>query len=224
MTKTQAAPAANPAKVIIPRAILSYPKLFVPEAGPGGGDPNFGATFIPVNEDGSADTKTIDALKRAAAYVAKEKYGDKAVKMIKDGKLKFPVLKSTDEDAGHPEGGCYIRPRSKSKPMIVSRFADPKDPTKPAQITDPAEVYPGAICAASVVAFAYDFQGNKGISFALNGVQKIADGPRLAGAIPANEEFSPLEAAKDLADLEGAEAAEANEDESGGEDISDLVG
>ena len=214
-----AAPTTQVEKVvIISEAILSYPKLFVPEAGPNGGEPKYGCTLIPIDET------SLPKLKRAALAVAYEKLGeDKAKKLIKAGKLKMPFIKTTEDDAGYPEGSTYIRPRSKTKPGIVSRFPDPENPKKPAKITDPAEMYPGAIVAAQVVAFYYNTSGNQGISFAINGLQKLRDGERLAGAAPAEDVFSVDESVVAGFGDDVEKDADANTDETE-EDISDLVG
>ena len=85
-------------------------------------------------------------------------------------------------------------------------------------ITDPDEVYAGAIVRASVTSFSYDVSGNKGVSFALNNVQKIRDGERLDGRARAQDDFQADPNAKaDLADMEpeseGGKAAPAGADE-----------
>ena len=72
----------------------------------------------------------------------------------------------------------------------------------------------------SITAFGYDVKGNKGISFALNNVQKWADGERLDGRVRAEDEFSaeaPVTA--DLSDLEGTPAPAAGADG----DLTDLM-
>jgi len=51
-------------------------------------------------------------------------------------------------------------------------------------------MYPGAGVRASVSAFAYDSNGNKGVSFALNNMQKVSEGERLDGRAAADDEFT----------------------------------
>jgi hypothetical protein len=46
-------------------------------------------------------------------------------------------------------------------------------------------------------AYAYNQAGNKGITFGLNNVQKVADGERIDGRAEASEEFADLSAAPD---------------------------
>lgn len=234
------APADDRFKVVISEAILSYPKLFEPES-MNGGPPKFGCTLIPLSE------QDLGRLKKAAIARAFEKLGEeKATKLIKAGKLKMPFIKSTEDDVGYPEGSTYIRPRSKNQPGVFSRFQDPERPGKPMRITDPAQMYPGAIVSASVVAIYYDQETGKGITFALNGVQFIRDGERLAGSGPSEDDFSVDETVVGLADVESDTDANADETEDapapparksaskrvkvteetgeGGEDLSDLIG
>ncbi|MGE0278301.1 MAG: ssDNA-binding protein [Nitrospiraceae bacterium] len=204
-------------KVIVSRAILSYPKLFEPEPGPNGGEAKYGCTLV------IEDKATIQALTKVAVAAAQEKWGEKATKLIRAGKLKMPIIKTTEEDPGYPEGSVYIRPRSKNKPGIVSIYPDPENPKKPAKITDEDEVYPGIIVKASVVAFTYDVNGNKGVSFALNNIQKLADGERLDSRVKAEDEFAVDEdAVANLEDME-SDADAANEDEDDEDDEAEPV-
>lgn len=44
-----------------------------------------------------------------------------------------------------------------------------------------------------MTAFAYDMPTSKGVSFALNNVQKLGDGKRLDGRVAATDDFEALE-------------------------------
>jgi hypothetical protein len=59
-------------------------------------------------------------------------------------------------------------------------------------IVDPREIYPGCFVIASVRAFTYDTRGNKGVSFGLNHIQKIADGTPIGGRSRPEDDFQPL--------------------------------
>ena len=79
----------------------------------------------------------------------------------------------------------YMSVSSKTKPGIVDKDVDP--------ILDSTEVYSGCFARVSINAFAYNKQGNRGISFGLNHVQKLADGDYLGGRSKAEDDFDPIE-------------------------------
>jgi hypothetical protein len=171
-------------KVITPKAMLSYPHLDKPQAGQKPGDKaKYSATLVFV------EGTDLAALKAAALAAAEEKYPGKAQEMITKGILKTPFRKDA-EAKGYPAGSVFINVRSEQKPGAVYAHAGPDK--KPAVVPEDKireEFYPGSFVRASLRAFAYDNSGNKGISFALNNVQKLADGERLDGRIAAEDEF-----------------------------------
>ena len=68
-------------------------------------------------------------------------------------------------------------------------------------IIDESEAYSGAYYRAQVRAFAYDSAGNKGVSFGLQNVQKMAEGDPLGGRIPASKAFEAVEEAETSASM-----------------------
>lgn len=191
-------------KVIIKGAILSYPRFDEPEA-IDGGEPKYGCTLVITNDD------DLKRLKSAVAEVGKEAFGDKFAKGLRSGGIKSPFHQTDPEkDFGYPEGSSYIRVRTKDQPGMVAvwRGAD----GKPARV-DADQFYAGCIVNASVAAFAYNKGINKGVSFALNNVQFVTDGPRLDNRIAAEDEFEVDEDAEaPLEDLDGDEDIDPNED------------
>lgn len=189
-------------KVITPEAVLSYPYLFeTQDPMEEGGEAKYGAVFVFLE---GAD---LTALKKSVIEAAKEKWGDKAVGMLRDKKIRSP-FRDDAEDKGYPEGSVFITARSKARPGVVSIYPDPNNGGKPTPITDPELIYPGCFVKASVRAFAYDVKGNKGVSFNLNNVQKLRDGERLDGRTKAEDEFdADQDAVGSLEDLtdEGTE-------------------
>lgn len=198
--------------IITPVATLSYPWLFEPNQVEPGDEPKYSCALI--FEKGSDLTE----LKRAAVAAAKERWGDKAEAMIRNGKLRMPFRPGEEKD--YPEGSTFMNVRSKNKPGIVSRIPDPTT-GRPMPIVDQSEVYPGAKVKASIGVFAYDVKGNKGVSFGLNNVQKWEDGERLDHFVAAADEFEadPTQVA-DLSDLEDATPDGPAEDDN---DLSDLI-
>jgi hypothetical protein len=98
---------------------------------------------------------------------------------------------------------------------VVSIYPDPVT-GKPSQITDPDKVYPGVIVQATIEAYGYDRDGNRGVTFGLGNIQVRRDGDRLDSAKAASDEFeADATAVADLSDLEVAPEAD---------DLSDLIG
>lgn len=173
--------------IITPEAILSYPALFEPKEGMNGGEAKYSATLVfPKGTD-------LKELRAAAEAAGREKFGAKYNDMVKANKLKMP-FRDDVEGTNYPEGTIRISAKDKSKPGIVSRYAGPDGKPKP--VTDPAEMYPGCRVRASVRAFAYDTNGNKGVSFGLGNIQRLGEGERLDGRKAASDEFESYEPAE----------------------------
>lgn len=178
-------------KVITPEAIISYPHIFEPQTPPGANEPVYSCALV------FADDVDLTNMKAAASAVAKEKWGDKAREMLKGGKIRMP-FREDGEEKGYPVGSTFMNVKSKQQPGVVSIYADENG--KPAVISDPSAIYPGAIVKASLRAYAYDVNGNRGVSFSLGNIQKVRDGQRMDGRLSAADEFTAE--AKPTADIE----------------------
>lgn len=181
-------------RVVTPEATLSFPHLFEPSAIDENSEPKYSASFL-----FDADTD-ISALKKVANDAGKAKWGDKYIEMAKTGQIRSP-FRTDGESKGYPEGTVFVGARSKKKPGIVLPWNDPTT-GKPAQLTDEELVYPGCKVRASLTAFAYDRAGNKGVSFALNNVQWLADGERLDSSVAATDDFDAVEEAPKPASID----------------------
>lgn len=126
-------------------------------------------------------TTDLSALKKAASNAARKKWGDKI-----PSNLRSPFRDGDVDRSDDPvfKGMLFTSARSKDKPGIVDRMVHP--------ITNPMDFYSGCMANVTVNAFAYDQAGNKGVSFALGNIQKVADGPRLTGQRPPDEDFEEL--------------------------------
>ncbi len=181
-------------KVITPEAVISYPHIFEPQTPPGASEPVYSCALV------FKDDVDITDMKAAVMAVAKEKWGDKTRDMIKAGKIRMPFREDA-VDKGYPEGSTFINVKSKQQPGVVSIFADTNG--KPAVITDPKEIYPGAVVKASLRAYAYSVNGNNGVAFSLGNIQKIKDGPRMDGRLSAADEFTAeAKPTADISDLD----------------------
>lgn len=179
--------------VITPKAILSYPHLHKPQDPKPGQDPKYSATLVFVE---GTDTT---ALQQAAIAAASDKFpsGYKLPngqvitiqQAFAENILRSPFRKDALAK-GYPSGSIFINVRTTKKPAVV--YAQAGANGKPVPMPEEKmkdELYPGAIVRASVAAFYYDRDGNKGVSFALNNIQKLADGDRLDGRVAAEDEF-----------------------------------
>ena len=168
--------------VITPIGVLSYPALFSPRR-INNSEPRFQLNLI----------FTAEAQKRHEYRVLVEQVSQ-AVEDRWPGKTKDPVfmrsLRLPFRSCAEREGvsgydvpeGKFISAWSKNKPQVIDRQRD--------DITVPADVWPGQHARASVRPFAYDTQGNKGVSFGLQNVQITrTDTPRLDGRRSAQQEF-----------------------------------
>ena len=174
-------------KVITPECTISYPALFEPKLTPSG-DEKYSACLI---FDKDAD---LSKLKTAVTSVATDRWGPKAAEQLRRKQLRAPFRDGAEKAGdGYGPGKMFVNASSNRQPGVVDRFAGSDG--KPRVITDPDEIYPGCRVRASLLPFAYEVQGNKGVSFLLGNVQKLGDGPRLDGRRRAQDEFDALEAA-----------------------------
>lgn len=173
-------------KVITPVGTLSYPHLDKPQKAQKPGDKEkFSATLVFVP---GADLKTLQV---AALAAAEERWPGKAAEMFAKSILRSPFRKDA-EAKGYEAGSVFINCRSEQQPGCVYAHAAPGS-TKPEVVPQEKikEVfYPGAKVRFSVRAFVYDSNGNKGVSFALNNVQKVGEGERLDNRVAAEDEFT----------------------------------
>ena len=180
-------------KVVTGEVRLSYCNLLTPRSAPpstpGGqpGAPKYSCVLlIPKN--------TADGKRTRAAIVAAQKQA------LEDGKAKFggkvppkwtDTLHDGDTEADlerNPEyaGMWYISTSANEQypPNVVDRSLN--------EILDPSEIYSGMWARVSMVAFAFNTQGNKGVSFGLRNVQKTRDDEPFGGASRAEDDFDAM--------------------------------
>lgn len=185
-------------KAVTPIGILSYPHLHAPQLPKDGkGKAKYSATVV------FAPGTDLKALEAAALAAAEAKWPGKSTEMLKLGQLRTPFRKDALAK-GYTDGSVFINIRTEQQPGIVYSYVGP-DGKKPAVMPQEKireEMYPGANVRASVSAFGYDSNGNKGISFALNNLQKVGEGERLDGRAAADDEFT-ADLSKAPADISG---------------------
>ncbi len=160
-------------KMTTGRVRLSYAHLFTPRKQESGED-KYGATLlIP-----KTDAFTLNKLWACMAN-AKQKGIEKGMKIpehyshtVYDG----DGFRKNGEPFGPEAKGCYVISVSNSdKPVLI--YVDQT------ALTEPRELYSGCYARAVINFFAYDRNGNKGISASLQAVMKLSDGEPLIGNV-----------------------------------------
>jgi len=131
--------------------------------------------------------QNLDVLKDAVNALLNEKFGDKS-KWPKG--LRMPFRDQGEKDfPGYEEGAVFINARANRRPLVIDAQRN--------DILEEVELYAGAYVYASLTPFYYEAEGNKGVSFGLNAVQKIRDGEPLGGRPDVRGDFEVLEVKED---------------------------
>lgn len=181
---------AQATKVVTGKVRLSYAHVFEPYTS----KPDVPAKYSVVLMVPKTDKLTVKKLRRAqqaALENGKEKiFGGRVPKVwhdtIKDGDDEDAVdLDRNPEYAGH----WIFQASSKNKPGTVDRQLN--------EIIDSSEIYSGCYARVSLNAFPYATQGNKGVSFGLNHIQKVGDGEFFGGRSRAEDDFDEMDDEED---------------------------
>ena len=185
--------------LVTPKGRILWNALFTPRKAKGGKEGKYEFNLlIPKSAD-------IGALKEAALEAGRDKFA----KAFKDanGKwpssIKTPFKKTAENDklvAALEEAGMkvedwpvFFAARSKDRPGVVG-------PNGKSEGIEPEQVYAGRHAKATLQAFGYDADGNKGVSFGLINVQLLDNDDELVigGArVSAESEFDDAEGAGD---------------------------
>ncbi len=172
-------------KVVTGKVRFSYCTLFEPRApkeNPDGEKKYSVTLLIP-----KSDVETIKKIKAAQEAAIADKWPGKRppkiASTLHDGD---GVKEKTGEPYGPECSGHWVMSvSSKQRPSVVNAQLQ--------AILDPSEVYSGCYGRASINAYAYDVSGNRGTSFGLMNVQKLADGEPLSGRTRAEDDFTAVE-------------------------------
>lgn len=163
-------------RVTTPTFRASFPSLFTPQSFEGGAA-KYGITML---FDKGTD---LSKLKKIAQEAVEKKWPDVS---RRPKNLKNPFRDGDTEKAGIAgyEGKIFVKATSKTAPRVVDKKIQPLEET---------EFYAGCYAIASVTAYAYDFQGNRGVAFGLVNVQKVKDGEPFSSSFAKPEDdFSEI--------------------------------
>ena len=160
---------------------FSFVNVFTPRAQVEGGPEKYSVTLLIPKSDKATLTKINDAIKAARAVYSARHNGKAAPSKttLHDGDGTRP---SDGEPFGEECKGCMVMTVSSArKPVLVHADKTP--------LTDETELYSGCYGRAIINFYAYDTQGNKGISAGLNGLMKLYDGEPLGGAVVTDKDW-----------------------------------
>ncbi|NLL19700.1 MAG: DUF2815 family protein [Clostridia bacterium] len=172
-------------KVVTGKVRFSYPNVFEAKSVNGSAPKYSVSLIIP-----KSDKKTLAKIKAAIETVKKEgahKWGGKI-----PANLRMPLRDGDVDRADDPAyaDSYFINVNSNTKPGIVDEDLNP--------IMDQSEFYAGCYGRASIVFFAYNANGSRGISAALQNLQKLEDGEPLGGKSKPEDDFGGLSDDEDL--------------------------
>ncbi len=177
--------ALNANQVLTGKVRFSYAHVFEPKAAQNGGDPKYSVTLLLPKSD-----KATYGRIKAAIEAAKEAFRAKNPKGLPaNGKIAMH-----DGDGPMPNGGeygpecagCYvINASSKNPPTVIDAFKN--------EIMNKTELYSGCYGRAILSLYGYDTNGNKGVAFGLEAVQKLEDGEPLGGSRVSADDFDDLD-------------------------------
>jgi len=175
-------------RITTPAFRVSFPNVFKPKAAFEGQDPTYNIQMLFPKDPDSYDypkevkkfAEDISRLKKLAAKAKKDKFGDKKVSGLRN-----PVRDGDEKDYDGYKGMYFVNAKSKQKPGIVDRSNE--------EIIDPQEFYAGCWARATIVAFAYDTAGNKGVAFGLQNLQFLGDDEAFSGKKNAKDDFEMID-------------------------------
>jgi hypothetical protein len=190
------------ASVVLEDVLVLYPHLHEPHLPRGSAadaKPTYQLTaLLPPGYD-------MSDLMRIALAAATKAFGEGAARMLKAGAIKSPFRSQAEKAAEGKEGfsehpdAKYINVKSERQPGVIDQRMQ--------KILDPSKVYGGCSCNVQVNCFAWNHPtGGKGLSFGLQNVQLVREGPHLGGG--ANPD--PKSVFKPLAMPETGEKADAD--------------
>jgi hypothetical protein len=166
-------------KVITGKVRFSYANVWEPKS-INGSDPKYSVSLIIPK----TDKETIRKIRAAIETAKKEGIAKLGGKI--PANLKTP-LRDGDIDRADDEAykdSYFVNANSTTKPGIVDKNVEP--------ILDQTEFYSGCYGRASIVFYAYNANGNKGIACGLQNLQKLEDGEPLGGRSRAEDDFTAI--------------------------------
>lgn len=184
---------AKSTKVVTGEVRLSFVHIFEKYSS-GAGDPKYSVVILIPKSD-KATMRKLRAAQQAALEAGKSSKFNGSIPKVWHSTLRDGDEEMDLEKFPEYEDHFFMNVSASTKPGVVDRNLN--------EILDSSEVYSGCFARVSINAFAYNTQGNKGVSFGLNHVQKLRDGDHLGGRSRAEDDFDALDDDYDDEDLLG---------------------
>lgn len=174
-------------KVVTGKVRFSFVNVFEPKAFGENQTPKYSVMLlIPKSDVGTLD-RMRKAIEAAAEKGKATKFGGKIPTILKSTLKDADVDTNQDGDVfadlwDYAKGHYILNVSSKMAPQIVDAERNP--------IINPVDFYSGCYGRASINFFAYNNNGNKGISAGLGNLQKLEDGEPLGGVTSAEQDFA----------------------------------
>jgi hypothetical protein len=196
-----------------PVGTVAFPVLANPKPAKNSTNPdNLLYSLVLLFTEADMQTPEFKALQKAVIETCFEALGkEKASLLIKDKKIKLGIREDVESSGFPTEYKCFIRMKTKNKPGMVDRFADPKT-GKPIPLADPSDLYSGSKARCLVSLKYWDIDGGKSVTWYVNHIQKTGDGERIDGRVAAEDAFEALESAQevDIASLPASKSTAAS--------------
>jgi hypothetical protein len=165
--------------VLTPPFRVSFPSLFKATSYEGG-EPKYSVVAIFDKKMDDAQKKLYADMAAIAREAAEAKWGKNLPK-----NLRSPFRDGTEKDMeGYGPGVVFCTLSSKMPPGVIGRNKE--------RLAE-ADVYAGCFARATVVAYAYDQRGNRGVAFGLNNLQKLGEGPRFSQVSDPDKDFDSVD-------------------------------
>lgn len=191
-------------QIVTPRGGTAY--VYLTKAQPAmekGKEDQFSVTLL-----WDKDDPKLKKLRAAIEAVATEKWGKKAVDMLKKGQLRNPLRdgeeKEDAKDAEMYEGKVFLKAVSTERPQVVDEDLE--------EIISASQVYSGCEGRADIWLYPYDKAGNKGVGAILNSFQKLGEGERRSGRRDAADAFGDADDDEDTRPSAKASASDDDDD------------
>lgn len=165
-------------KIVTGKVRGSYVNVFASRMNDMSGKEEYSMSILIPKED----KETVARIRAVVAEVTKEKWGGKV-----PGNLRQTLRDGDSERPDDPAyaGHYWLNLKSKDRPGIIDKARK--------EVTDPREFVSGDYCRVSMSAYAYDFNGNRGVAFGLGNIQVLGRGEPLSGRARAEDEFDDFE-------------------------------
>lgn len=159
-----------------PRGRISFPSVYQASVVNEGDKPKYSLTLVFNPETMDEGQKALlSTMKAEANRVSQAEFGCDIGGIAKEGGVvKNPFRKTDEKPKFYDPGQYFIRFANKYKPNVVDGRRKPIP-------EDTADFYAGCWAHVSYEAFAYNYMGNKGVSFSLGNIQKTGDDEPFAG-------------------------------------------